>query len=86
MDIIREFHYHFSLKSPAHLMTSTFYNMYAEKTQVKALHKIQTFDKVAFARSTDNIRYFAMCSTLRNWYLAVFHARVLQVYDHLTGA
>jgi hypothetical protein len=77
MDIMREFHYYFSEMSPPHLFNSYFYNMYSEKTQVKALHKIQTFDSVAFARSTDQIRYFAMCSTLKNWYVAVFHARVL---------
>jgi hypothetical protein len=27
-----------------------------------------------------------MCSTLGRWLVAVFHARVLQIYDYLSGA
>jgi hypothetical protein len=44
MDILREYHYHFSYKSPPHLISSPTYNMFSEKSQIVKLHKIQTFD------------------------------------------
>lgn len=40
IDIMREFHYHFSVMSPPQEFNTYYFNMYAEKTQVKALHKI----------------------------------------------
>jgi hypothetical protein len=29
----------------------------------------------------DQIRFFMICSCIKNWYIAVFHRRVLQIYD-----
>jgi hypothetical protein len=31
MDILREYHYHFSYKSPPHLISTPAYNMFSEK-------------------------------------------------------
>lgn len=87
MDILREYHFYFSVYSQSSaLMSQPFYNSYSQKVSVVALHKVQKFDRIAFGRATDEIRYLKMCSTLNKWLVAVYHARVLQIYDHLTGA
>jgi hypothetical protein len=78
MDILRDFHFYFSQETTHSNMGSTpYFNIYSHKVGIRNIHKIQTFDKIAFSRKADEIRYFCMCSTLKNWFLAVFHARVL---------
>jgi len=85
LNIIREFHYYYSFHSSDELSNSANKNSLCKKIQIESLQKLQQFDKIAFGRNTDKIRYFKLCSHLKNWYVAVFHARVLQIYDQLTG-
>ena len=86
MDILREYHYHFSIKSQQSEMNGRYYNSLSEKTGILDFHWIHNFDKVAFGSKYDQIRHFLISSTLKYWFVAVFHARVLQIYDLLTGA
>ena len=86
MDILRAFHFYFSVQSQRDQATQTFYNEYCEKQSIRTINPFMTFDQVGFNRPDEKIRYFKLCSTLKNWFLAVFHGRVLQVYDHSSGS
>jgi hypothetical protein len=46
---------------------------------------MMTFDQVAFSRADAQISYFRLCSGTQRWYVAVFHSRILQIYDQITG-
>ena len=77
MDILREHHYYYSVYSREEDQTDINFNLFSRKSAPVALHKIQTFDKIIFSKVEDHIRFFLICSCVKNWYIAVFHRRVL---------
>ena len=50
------------------------------------MRKFTTFDQIAFRHNSDKIKQFRMCSLPRNWMFVVYYARVLQIFDQITGA
>ena len=56
-------------------------NNVSVKTDLNSLNKIQTFNSIAYGRSEDKIKFFAMSSLPDKNYLAVFFRRALQIYD-----
>jgi hypothetical protein len=48
MDVLREYHYYFSVESPPEQATDPNYNIFSKKMQPLDLHKVQTFDKISF--------------------------------------
>ena len=85
MDVLRDYHYYYSVESTPDQATDPHYNIFSQKMLPINLHKVQTFDKISFQKVNDQIRFFLTCSSTKNWYIAVFHRRVLQIYDQITG-
>ena len=48
MDILRDFHFYYSVESPPSEATNPNYNIFCRKIEPIALHKVQTFDKISF--------------------------------------
>lgn len=56
-------------------------NMFSKKTGVLSLKKLCVFDQIIFKKSDDTIKQILFSSFPRNWQVAVFFRRTLQVYD-----
>lgn len=52
-------------------------NAFSIKVGLSAIKKLQVFDSIPFGHQSHQIKYFQLCSTLSQWYIAVFHSRVL---------
>lgn len=61
-------------------------NFFSQKVGINSLRKFTTFDQIAFRHNSDKIKQFKMCSLPRNWMFVVYYARVLQIFDQITGA
>lgn len=77
MDILRDYHFYFSVESNPDKNNDPNYNVFSKKLLPLNLHRVQTFDKINFQTVYDEIRFFLTCSSTKHWYVAVFHRRVL---------
>ena len=60
-------------------------NVYSRKVGVVAVKKLCVFEQVVFNSPDDQIKQILMSSFPRNWRVAVYVRRNLQVYDQITG-
>ena len=56
-------------------------NLFSKKIGVNSLKKLCVFDQIVFGRPDDKIKQILFSSFPRNWRVAVFFRRQLQVYD-----
>lgn len=48
MDILRDFHFYYSVESKSGEANNANYNIFSRKVEPVDLHRIQTFDKISF--------------------------------------
>ena len=60
-------------------------NMYSKKVGVISLKKLCVFDQIIFGRTDDKIKQILFSTFPRNFRVAVFYRRQLQIYDQITG-
>ena len=88
MQAIKEFNFSYSVLTPqANLLSSgtALNNMYSKKIGIASMQKLCVFDQVVFGRSSDQIKEFMMSTYPRQWKVAVFYRRMLQIYDQISG-
>ena len=81
---IKEYNFSYSVLTPQTQMLSgniVANNMFSKKTGVLSLKKLCVFDQIIFGRPDDQIKQIIFSSFPRNWQVAVFVRRTLQVYD-----
>lgn len=88
LQAIKEYNYSFSVVTPQTAMMSgaqTTTNMYSKKIGVLSMKKLCVFDQIIFGRPDDTIKHIMFSSFPRNWKVAVYIRRTLQVYDQISG-
>lgn len=85
LEVLKSQHYYYSCKSSKDQI-GPHYNSFSVKVGVTGFKKLQVFDMIPFAHHSEQIKFFSLCSTLKQWYVAVFHSRVLQIFDQVTGS
>ena len=56
-------------------------NVYSKKVGVVSMKKLCVFDHVIYRRQEDQIKEMIFSTYPRNWRVAVFFNRILQIYD-----
>ena len=85
---LKEYNFSYSVITPSNsLMQGNLQttNVYSKKTNVLALRKLCVFDQIKYGRASDQISMFMMCTFPRNFKVAVFYRRIIQIYDQITG-
>ena len=88
LQAIKEYNFSYSVLTPqANLLSSgtALNNMYSKKIGIASMQKLCVFDQVVFGRSSDQIKEFMMSTYPRQWKVAVFYRRMLQIYDQISG-
>ena len=60
-------------------------NLVSKKVGIGSLKKLCVFDSFIFGRPDDKIKEIKVSTYPKNWRVAIFCRRTLQVYDQITG-
>ena len=88
LQAIKEYNFSYSVITPqsqvlaGNIVTN---NVYSKKVGVVSMKKLCVFDHVIFGRTEDQIKHILFSSYPRNWRVAVFFNRILQIYDQISG-
>ena len=88
LQAIKEYNFSYSVLTPQTSLLSSgtaLNNMYSKKVGISSMQKLCVFDQVVFGRSSDQIKEFMMSTYPRQWKVAVFYRRILQIYDQISG-
>lgn len=84
LQAIKEYNLTYSMITPqtqmlsGNIITS---NNFSKKSGVTAIKKLCMFDQIVFGRPDDKIKKLIFSSFPRNFFVAVYFRRTLQVYD-----
>ena len=84
LQAIKEYNFSYSVLTPQVNMLSgniVTQNLVSKKVGVVSLKKLCVFDSFIFGRPDDKIKEIKVSTFPKNWRVAVFFRRTLQVYD-----